>query len=115
MKAETVTWDTEHSILAEAMDYRVKRFDEIHSNSIRPTSNKLPSFMRGVVFYQYGYGFLFTFTHALINLKLKYIIGYLAGMFSHKKRIGNEKILKKIKLINDKRSFSGLESIFNIK
>ncbi len=95
MKAETVTWDTEHTILAEGMGYLVKRFDEISSESIRPTSNKLPSFMRGVVFYQFGYGFLFTFIHALIKLKFKYLLGYIDAWIEHKDKIGNKKILKK--------------------
>jgi len=112
MKAETVTWDTEHSILAEGMGYLVKRFDEISSESIRPTSNKLPSFMRGVVFYQFGYGFLFTFIHALIKLKFKYLLGYIDAWIEHKDKIGNKKILKKIKIINNSRAFRSIESIF---
>jgi len=112
MKAETVTWDTEHTILAEGMSYLVKRFDEISSESIRPTSNKLPSFMRGVVFYQFGYGFLFTFIHALIKLKFKYILGYIDAWIEHKDKIGNKKILKKIKIINNSRAFRSIESIF---
>jgi len=112
MKAETVTWDTEHAMLAEGMGYLIKRFDEISSESIRSTSNKLPSFMRGVVFYQFGYGFLFTFISALIKLKFKYLLGYIDAWIDYKEKIGNKKIRKKIKTLNNRRSLLRIKSIF---
>jgi len=68
--------------------------------------------MRGVVFYQFGYGILFTFTSALIKLKFKYLLGYINALIDHKEKIGNKKIRKKIKTLNNRRSLLRIKSIF---
>lgn len=111
MKASSVTWDTEHSVLAESKDYTVKRYDKIFSESIRPTSNKIPSFMRGSIFYQFGYGLPFTIVHSLLKLKFNCLAGYVYAWIKNKNRIGDEELLKKIKKQNNSRSFKTIRKV----
>jgi len=97
MRAVTITWDTEHSDLAVAKGYVVKRFDDVLSISIRPTSHRLSSIQRGIAFFQLGYGLAITLAHSLLQLKLKYLIGFIFAFFVRKQKIADEKTLKKIR------------------
>ena len=111
MQANSVTWDTEHSVLAEVKGYIVKRFDDITSESIRVTSNKLPSFIRGAVYYQFGYSLPFTVIHSIYKLKINYLLGYLNAWMNKKKRIGDQRLLNQIRKQHDQRAFKRISEI----
>ena len=111
MNANSVTWDSEHSVLAEVKGYIVKRFDDITSESIRVTSNKLPSFIRGTVYYQFGYGLPFTIIHSIFKLKLNYLLGYLSAWMNKKKRICDQELLNQIRKQHDQKAFQRISNI----
>jgi len=113
MKANSVAWDTEHTIIAGSHGYLVKRFDDILSKSVRSASSELSSFRRGEIFYQFVYGFLSTFIDSILKLKSGYFFGYLKARAQKQKQIGNKDMLKKIKHENDKKAYRRLYNIFS--
>jgi len=113
MKSESVTWDTEHSVLAEAKGFVVKRFDDVFSESIRPTSNIIPTFTRGNVYYQFGYGFVYSLLNSIITFRFDYLRGYFSAKHQKLNQIGNKDLLKIIKKQNDGRLYRRITGIFS--
>ena len=111
MQANSVTWDNEHSLLAEVKGYLVKRFNDVSSESIRVTSNKLPSFIRGTVYYQFGYSLPFVIISSIYKLKLNYLFGYLDARMKKKKRIGDQRLLSQIRKQQDQITLKRISEI----
>jgi glycosyltransferase involved in cell wall biosynthesis len=115
MKATTIAWDSEHSLLAQAKGFKVCRFDDIFSESVRPTSNVLPPFKRGINYYQFGYGFVFTFLHSILTLEFRYLSGYIYAKKNKIQQIGNDELLKIIKKQHNKKAYRRLFDVFSRK
>lgn len=109
MKVSSFAWDPEHSIKAKARGYTVKRYDDVNSHSLRPPSLKVPSFTRGILYYQFGHTIPSALISAINHHDLKFLVGYISAWKEHKVKIDTEDNMKKIKKIYN---FNLLNTIF---
>lgn len=101
MKVNSFAWDYEHSMRAINRRYIVTRFDDIISYSIRLPSLKVPSFARGTLRYQFGNSFLKMIISSIINFNIDILSGYTYAMITNKKKIDNNRNMKKMKNRSD--------------
>jgi glycosyltransferase involved in cell wall biosynthesis len=117
MKVNSFAWDPEHSMRAKNRRYKVKRFDEVISYTMRLPSLKVPSFSKGRLSYCFGYSFFKVLFFAIFSRDLSFLAGYITASIIKENQIDNKKNISMLKIKYDIEYIEKIRSKFftNIK